>query len=117
MAPRSMFRRIGRVPLCVRGGLAIVSLPHTLSTPMADPSNYVHAGNAAARQRTVERDAPLLAPHLRPGMRLVDFDCGAGSPICGFARLIAPGEVLGIDTSADAIDHARALAGRVGLTN
>jgi hypothetical protein len=43
-------------------------------------------------------------------MRLVDFGCGAGSLTCGFARLVAPGEVLGVDGSEDAISKARALA-------
>jgi SAM-dependent methyltransferase len=83
--------------------------------------NYMHAGNAAARdlfnQRSVEQDAPLVAAHLRPGMRLVDFGCGAGSLTCGFASLLAPGDVLGIDSSEDAIVHARALAEQAGLAN
>jgi len=51
----------------------------------------------------------LSPPHLRSGMRLVDFGCGAGSLSCGFARLIAPGGILGIDMSDDAIGRARAL--------
>lgn len=91
------------------------------ATPSATRSSYVHAGNTATRdlfnQRTVERDAPLVAPHLRPGMRLVDFGCGAGSLTCDFARLIAPGEVLGIDISEDAIGRARVLAEEAGLAN
>jgi SAM-dependent methyltransferase len=90
-------------------------------TPSAVGSNYVFTGNTAARdlfnQRTVEQDAPLVAPHLRPGMRLVDFGCGAGSLICGFARLISPGDALGFDISEDAIGRARALAEQTGLTN
>jgi len=50
-------------------------------------------------------------------MRLVDFGCGAGSLTCGFARLIAPGEVLGFDMSEAAIARARGLAEQAGLTN
>jgi SAM-dependent methyltransferase len=50
-------------------------------------------------------------------MRLVDFGCGAGSLTCGFASLIAPGEVLGVDISEEAIERARALAEQAGLTN
>jgi SAM-dependent methyltransferase len=68
-------------------------------------------------QRTVDLDAPLVAPHLRPGISLVDFGCGAGSLTCGFASLIAPGGVLGVDRSADAIGRARALAEQTGLVN
>jgi SAM-dependent methyltransferase len=98
-----------------------VSLPDTASTPAAARGNYALAGNAAAQdlfnQRTVEQDAPLVAPHLRPGMCLVDFGCGAGSLTCGFARLIAPGEALGFDMSEDAIARARGLAQQTDLTN
>jgi SAM-dependent methyltransferase len=50
-------------------------------------------------------------------MDVVDFGCGAGSLTCGFARLIAPGKVLGLDTSEDAIGRARALAEQAGLDN
>jgi SAM-dependent methyltransferase len=50
-------------------------------------------------------------------MSLVDFGCGAGSLTCGFASLIAPGDVLGVDISEDAIGRARALAQEAGLTN
>jgi SAM-dependent methyltransferase len=89
------------------------------STPSG--SSYVFAGNTAARdlfnQRTVEQDATLLSSHLRQGMHLVDFGCGAGSLTCGFARLIAPGDVLGLDLSKDAIGRARAVAEQSGLTN
>jgi SAM-dependent methyltransferase len=98
-----------------------VSVPGSISTPTAARGNYVHAGNKAARdlfnQRTVEQDAPLVAPYLRPGMRLVDFGCGAGSLTCGFANLLAPGDVLGFDISDDAIGRARTLAEQAGLVN
>jgi SAM-dependent methyltransferase len=95
-------------------------MPDT-TTPTGARGSYVHAGNAAARdlfnRRTVEQDAPLVAPHLHAGMHLVDFGCGAGSLTCDFARLVAPGEVLGIDLSEEAINRARALAEESGLTN
>ena len=97
-----------------------MSLPN-IPTPTAAGSSYTFTGSAAARdlfnQRTVERDASLVAPHLRPGMSLVDFGCGAGSLTCGFASLVAPGEVLGVDMSEDAIGRARALAEQAGLAN
>ena len=96
-----------------------MSMPGT--TPKALGSNYVFTGSAHARdlfnQRTVEEDAPLVAQHLRPGMRVVDFGCGAGSLTCGFARMTAPGDVLGVDMSADAIGRAHALAEQSGLAN
>ena len=98
-----------------------MSLPDTSSTPTAARGHYVHADNAAARdlfnQRTVEQDAPHVAPYLRPGISLVDLGCGAGSLTCGLASLIAPGEVLGFDISEDAIAGARGLAEQAGLAN
>jgi SAM-dependent methyltransferase len=50
-------------------------------------------------------------------MSLVDFGCGAGSLTCSFASLVAPGDVLGVDISEDAIGRARALAEQAGLAN
>jgi SAM-dependent methyltransferase len=50
-------------------------------------------------------------------MSLVDFGCGAGSLTCDFASRIAPGDVLGVDVSVDAIGRARALAEQAGLVN
>jgi SAM-dependent methyltransferase len=50
-------------------------------------------------------------------MSLVDFGCGAGSLTCGFASLVAPGDVLGIDMSEVAINRARALADQASLAN
>jgi ubiquinone/menaquinone biosynthesis C-methylase UbiE len=82
---------------------------------------YVLSGNATAtemfNQRTVNQDAALIVPHLRPGMRLVDFGCGAGSLTCGFANLVEPGEVVGFDVSEPAISRARTLAEQSGLSN
>ena len=93
----------------------------TQSTTTAAAHDYIHAGDASARDlhnlRTVNRDASHVVPHLRPGMRLVDFGCGTGSLTCGFAELVAPAEVLGFDTSEEAIARARSLAAQSGLTN
>jgi SAM-dependent methyltransferase len=50
-------------------------------------------------------------------MRLVDFGCGAGSLTCGFAGLVAPADVVGFDTSEEAIGRARSLAEEAGLRN
>jgi SAM-dependent methyltransferase len=99
------------------------TVPSASKSPDSTPtrSSYVFAGNSAARdlfnQRSVEQDAPVVAQHLQRGMHLVDLGCGAGSLTCDFARLIAPGEVLGVDASRDAIDRARALAEQSGLSN
>jgi SAM-dependent methyltransferase len=94
-----------------------------VSTPTtaAGDGQYALSGIPAARDlfnlRTINRDAALVVPHLHPGMRVVDFGCGAGSLTCGFAELVAPGDVLGFDMSEDAIGRAKALAEQSGLTN
>jgi ubiquinone/menaquinone biosynthesis C-methylase UbiE len=91
------------------------------NTTDAVKGEYLLSGISSARDlfnlRTVNRDAALVVPHLCPGMRLVDFGCGAGSLTCGFARLVAPADVLGFDVSEEAIDRARLLAEQSGLSN
>ena len=59
------------------------------------------------RWRTVENSAAYLVPHLRPGLELLDVGCGPGTITAGFAKRLSPGQVRGIDPSADAIDAAR----------
>ena len=62
------------------------------------------------RLRSVETHAAHLLPHLKPGMRLLDFGCGPGNLSVGLARVIEPGELHGIDMEASEIDTANALA-------
>jgi 2-polyprenyl-3-methyl-5-hydroxy-6-metoxy-1,4-benzoquinol methylase len=96
-------------------------LTQETSTTSARQSEYSLAGSEIATEhfnrRTISRDAALVVPHLRAGMRLVDFGCGAGSLTCGFAELVAPSDVVGFDTSEEAIGRARALAEETGLRN
>lgn len=61
--------------------------------------------------------AAFLAPHLRPGMRLIDCGCGPGSITVDLARAVAPGETIGIDLRADALTQARALARERGMAH
>jgi ubiquinone/menaquinone biosynthesis C-methylase UbiE len=85
------------------------------------PEQYTH-GHAPATvrhhaRRTVEEAAAFLLPHLRPGMRLLDVGCGPGSITRGFARRLAPGEVIGLDQSLDVLSAARVDAAAEGLAN
>ncbi len=59
---------------------------------------------------TAETDAAFLLPHLRPGLRLMDFGCGSGTISVGLARAIAPGEMHGVDMEESLIELARSVA-------
>lgn len=71
------------------------------------------AHTPAHARRTAAVHAAFLLPHLRPGMRVLDCGCGPGSITLGLAQAVAPGEAIGIDASADAIEAARAHAASV----
>ncbi|HZQ29097.1 MAG TPA: methyltransferase domain-containing protein [Acidimicrobiales bacterium] len=66
------------------------------------------------RWRTVENSAAYLLERLRPGLRLLDVGCGPGTITLDLAAHVAPGEVIGIDASAEVIEEARAAAAAAG---
>jgi ubiquinone/menaquinone biosynthesis C-methylase UbiE len=74
-----------------------------------DPQ-YTHGHQAPVlrshRWRTAENSAAYLLPVLQPGDRLLDVGCGPGTITLDLATRVAPGEVLGIDPSADVIAQA-----------
>jgi SAM-dependent methyltransferase len=59
----------------------------------------------------------LDAAGLRPGQQVLDVGCGAGGTTLAAARLVAPGEVTGVDLSAPMLELARADAQKAGLGN
>ena len=67
--------------------------------------------------RTVANSAGYLLPHLRAGLSLVDVLCGPGSITIDLARRVAPGAVLGIDTSRQSVEQAAGLAFDGGVRN
>lgn len=77
-------------------------------------NRYLHGHVAsvvdAHATRTVESSAAYLAPHLRPGQRVLDVGCGPGSITLDLARRVAPGEVVGVDSSPAVVSQARAAA-------
>ena len=50
--------------------------------------------------RTVDNSAAYLAPHLTAGFNVLDLGCGPGTITADIGRRVAPGRVLGIDSSA-----------------
>jgi SAM-dependent methyltransferase len=61
------------------------------------------------RWRTAENSAGYLLPHLVPGASVLDIGCGPGTITLDLARVVAPGPVIGIDRSEDAVAAARRL--------
>src|SRR3954468_2123698 len=75
------------------------------------PPSYTHGHHESVlrshRWRTAENSAAYLLPYLTPGVSLLDIGCGPGNITADFARRLAPGKVLGIDSSADVIAGAQ----------
>ncbi len=68
------------------------------------------------RWRTAENSAGYLLPHLRAGLDVLDLGCGPGTITLDLAARVAPGRVLGIDSSVEVIEQARSSGdGRVAF--
>jgi SAM-dependent methyltransferase len=67
--------------------------------------------------RTAENSAGYLLPHLRPGQSLLDVGSGPGTITADLALLVAPGDAVGIDASAEVVAQATAGVAGSGLTN
>jgi SAM-dependent methyltransferase len=65
--------------------------------------------------RTAENSAAYLLPELRPGLDLLDVGCGPGTITADFARLVAPGRVVGMDRSEEVLAMAREHAAERGV--
>jgi 2-polyprenyl-3-methyl-5-hydroxy-6-metoxy-1,4-benzoquinol methylase len=78
-----------------------------------------HAESVVRSQtwRTVDNSAAHLAPHLRPGQRVLDVGCGPGTITLDLASRVAPGQVVGIDVAEAVLDTARAAAADRGVGN
>ena len=67
------------------------------------------------RWRTVDNSAAYLVPFLSPGTRVLDVGCGPATITADIAARVAPGEVVGLDTSEAVLDLARATAADAGV--
>ena len=85
------------------------------------PENYTPGYSAYATNfmanRTVDSHAAFFKAYLRSGMQLLDCGCGPGTIALGFARLIAPGTVTGVDRELSQINIAREKAHQQGIAN
>jgi len=71
----------------------------------------------AHASRTAANSAAYLIPHLGHGLSVLDVGSGPGTITADFARLVAPGEVLGLDRSPEVVAAATALAAGQHLNN
>jgi SAM-dependent methyltransferase len=76
-------------------------------------------GHQARYDRMNEPFAALLlaAAGLRPGRHVLDVGCGCGATTLAAARVIAPGQAVGLDLSGPMLARARAAAEAAGLPN
>jgi SAM-dependent methyltransferase len=76
-----------------------------------EASRYTHGYDAPVQRshawRTAENSAAYLLPHLRSGMDLLDVGCGVGTITWDLAERVAPGRVLGVDTTQEILESAR----------
>ena len=62
--------------------------------------------------RTADSHAGFLLPHLRPGLKVLDLGCGPGTITAGFAAIVGPDNVLGIEIEPEQVALAREHARR-----
>ena len=90
-----------------------LSLESTHSASSGTPDYTMGFSEAileSMRRYTAETGAAYLLPHLRPGLRILDFGCGPGTLSVGLAKAVAPGELHGVDMEESQIELARAVA-------
>ncbi len=89
--------------------------------PTTPTSSYTMGYSEEFRQllnrRSMETHAARLLPHLKSGLRALDFGCGPGTITVGLAKAVEPGEVHGIDMEESQIGLARSAAAAGGHDN
>jgi SAM-dependent methyltransferase len=69
------------------------------------------------RRRTAQDSAAYLLAYLRPGQSVLDIGCGPGTITVDLAALVAPGSVTAVEITEEALNLARAEAGRRNAPN
>ena len=88
---------------------------------MSPAETYTHGHHDSVlrshRWRTAANSAAYLLPHLTSGQRLLDIGCGPGTITLDLARLVAPGQTVGLDREVTPLVAARAAAIEQGVHN
>ena len=88
---------------------------------MKPAETYTHGHHDSVlrshRWRTAANSAAYLLPHLTSGQRLLDIGCGPGTITLDLARLVAPGQTVGLDREVKPLVAARASAIEQGVHN
>ena len=92
-------------------------MPDQPSSTSGYTMGYSEEFRQLLNRRSVETHAKHLLPHLKPGLRALDFGCGPGTVTVGLARAVEPGEVHGIDMEESQINLARSAAEAGGHKN
>ena len=93
----------------------------TTDVPQFGGRPFYGYDSASIQRSYTNRDAvqvaDFLVPRLSEGMSLLDCGCGPGPLTLGFAELVAPGRVVGIDIEPTMIDQANQLKSDGGPDN
>ena len=88
---------------------------------VAPRDRYTHGHHESVLRshtwRTVQNSAAYLAPHLMPGLDVLDLGCGPGTITVDIARRVSPGRVVGVDVAPEIVEQARGLGIDNGLSN
>ena len=91
------------------------------TTHPTTPETYSHGHHQSVIQshswRSVANSASYLADAFVPGASVLDVGCGPGTITVDIAERVAPGRVVGLDSSAEIVAQAAALAKERRLTN
>ena len=94
---------------------------HSKVTAHTRQERYSQQGNPAFEAvmalRSAEVEGAFFLRHLKPGMKVIDVGCGPGSITLGFARAVAPGDVVGVDFQKSQVEQASASSKAKGVTN
>lgn len=83
---------------------------------------YIHDYESAASKeifarRSADVHGAFFLPYLKPDMSLLDCGCRSGSITLGFAEIVSPGRVIGMDVEESEVEIARSNAETLGLSN